>query len=53
MADWPKRPDGTNKTMGEMTPEERKAQVQASLGRLKAELENPKIAEVIERPVQP
>jgi hypothetical protein len=34
---WPKRADGTNMTMGEMTPEQQREQVRASVGRLKAE----------------
>lgn len=34
---WPKRPDGTNMTMGEMTKEQRREQTRAAVGRLKAE----------------
>lgn len=32
---WPKRPDGTNKTMGEMTADEQKAQWKASSERVR------------------
>lgn len=35
---WPTRADGTNKTMGEMTKEERREQVKASIERTKYEL---------------
>lgn len=47
MTIWPKRPDGTNKTMGEMTPEERREQFEAAAQRLKAELESPEMQRVI------
>ena len=47
MSTWPKRPDGTNKTMGEMTPEERREQMEAAVLRLKAELEHPKMQEAM------
>lgn len=33
---WPTRPDGTNKTMGEMTPEERREQWAGAVDRYKA-----------------
>lgn len=33
---WPKRDDGTNKNMGEMTPAERREQWQAAVDRYKA-----------------
>ena len=42
MTDWPKHPDGRNKKMGEMTPDERREQFRASLARLKAEFEDPR-----------
>jgi hypothetical protein len=42
-APWPKRPDGSNKTMGEMTPAERRAQFTAACQRLKAEFERPEV----------
>lgn len=38
---WPKRPDGSNKTVGEMTPEEKRAAFQGAAQRVKAELEHP------------
>lgn len=39
MNGWPKREDGTNKTMGEMTRDERRAQFKASIVRIKVEME--------------
>jgi hypothetical protein len=39
---WPKHSDGTNKTMGEMTSEERREQWKKGAERLKKELESPK-----------
>lgn len=36
-ADWPKRPDGSNKSVGEMTPAERERVMRASVDRLKPE----------------
>lgn len=47
MSNWPKREDGTNKTMGEMTKEERREQTTASLLRLKAEFEEPKMQKAL------
>lgn len=38
---WPKHPDGTNKRVGDMTPEEKRAVFQAATLRLKAEFEQP------------
>lgn len=38
---WPKRPDGSNMTMGEMTPEQRRAQWKAAVLRVKAKCERP------------
>ena len=32
---WPKREDGSNKSLGEMTPEERRAQLKAAVERFK------------------
>jgi hypothetical protein len=45
MTNWPKHPDGRNKTMGEMTPEESRAVIAASCARLKAEFEHPVMQE--------
>ncbi len=39
MSTWPKHPDGTNKTMGEMTPEERREQTMLSCERLRKKFE--------------
>lgn len=36
-APWPKHPDGTNKTLGEMSKEERRQQVAKSVERVAAE----------------
>jgi hypothetical protein len=33
---WPKRPDGSNMTLGEMSPEDRRAQLKAAAERFKA-----------------
>ena len=33
---WPKRPDGSNMSIGEMSPEDRKAQLRAAAERFKA-----------------
>ena len=41
MSDWPKHPDGRTKKMGEMTPEEARAVIQASCQRLKVEFDHP------------
>lgn len=49
MSDWPKRPDGSNKTVGEMTREERSAVFKAATARLKAEFEHPKVQDAIAR----
>ena len=38
---WPKRPDGSNMTIGEMTPEQRREQFRRSVLRIKAEFEHP------------
>ncbi len=35
MSDWPTRPDGTNKTIGEMTEEERRPLLRAAFLRSK------------------
>lgn len=45
MSNWPKREDGSNKTVGEMTSEEKREVFKASAARLKAEFENPLIQE--------
>jgi hypothetical protein len=47
--EWPKRPDGSNKTMGEMTSEERRVQFAAACQRVKAEFEHPKMQEMFQR----
>ena len=36
--EWPKRPDGSPKNFGEMTPAERKAQLQGAVNTLQQEL---------------
>lgn len=36
MSTWPKHPDGSNKTIGEMTREEAQEQIRLSALRLKA-----------------
>lgn len=41
---WPKHPDGRNKRMGEMTSEERRAQIQASAKRIADGLYKPRAA---------
>lgn len=38
MSNWPKREDGTNKTIGQMTRDERREQFAASANRIKAEM---------------
>jgi hypothetical protein len=38
---WPTRPDGTNKTFGEMTREEQRVQMKAAGRRLEAEFAEP------------
>lgn len=38
---WPMRPDGTRKTMGELSPEQQKAILREVCAKLKAELESP------------
>lgn len=38
---WPTRPDGSNMTMGEMTPEQRRAQWKAAAIRWRARGEQP------------
>lgn len=43
MIDWPKHPDGRNMKMGEMTPEQRRAQWKAAAERFKAEVERPEM----------
>ena len=42
---WPKRPDGTNMTMGEMTPEQRREQWRLAAKRVKGEFEQPAVKE--------
>jgi hypothetical protein len=44
-SEWPKHPDGSNKRVGDMTPEERRAVFKAAGIRLKAELERPEVQE--------
>jgi hypothetical protein len=39
MSTWPKRPDGSNMTMGEMTPEQRREQMRLAAQRVKAKME--------------
>lgn len=43
MSDWPKRPDGRNKKVGEMTPDERREVFAASAKRLAAEFQRPEV----------
>lgn len=38
---WPTRPDGSNKTMGEMTPDEQRAQWKDAVASVKRDFENP------------
>ncbi len=42
MGKWPTRADGQNKTVGEMTPEERREVIAAAAQRVKAQFEAPK-----------
>lgn len=49
MDTWPKRPDGSNKTMGEMTPAERSEQTRIACERLQMELNQPSIQEGLAR----
>lgn len=46
---WPKRPDGSNKTMGEMTQEERRAQTTAACRKLEREFAQPAFQDAIRR----
>lgn len=39
---WPKHPDGRNMRLGEMTPEERRAQIKASVQRIADRLYDPR-----------
>ena len=41
---WPKHPDGRNKTMGEMTKEERREQWFAAVARSKQYFERPDVS---------
>lgn len=43
MSDWPTRPDGSNMTVGEMTPEQRRAVFAAAVQRTKAHFERPEV----------
>ena len=47
--EWPKRPDGSNKSMGEMTREEQKAVLRPILADLKRELESPEFRATLAR----
>jgi len=49
MTEWPKRPDGSNMTMGEMTAEQRLVQWRAAATRFKAEIEQPHVQAQIAR----
>lgn len=44
---WPKRADGSNMTMGEMTPEQRRHQMKLAAERAKKRFENPAMADKI------
>lgn len=50
---WPKRPDGTNKTMGEMTREERRAQWKDAAERARVTFSDPRIRAAIEATTHP
>jgi hypothetical protein len=41
MSDWPKRPDGSNMTVGEMTPEDARRVTREAAERLKAQFADP------------
>lgn len=43
MANWPTHPDGTNKRVGDMTPEERKRVFAEAAARVKADFERPEV----------
>lgn len=41
MSDWPKRPDGSNMSIGEMTPEDARRVMREAAERFKAKFEDP------------
>lgn len=45
---WPSHPDGRRKTVGEMTPEERKAQFKDAAHRVKETMEAPAMRQAIQ-----
>jgi hypothetical protein len=45
---WPMHPDGRQKKMGEMTPEERKAQFKDAVQRVKTTMETPAMRQAIQ-----
>lgn len=45
---WPKRRDGSNKTLGEMTPEERRTQFVEACEKLRPEIESPEMRTALE-----
>jgi hypothetical protein len=44
---WPKRPDGSNKTVGEMTPAEKREQFAKAAKRVQAEFEDPAMQKAV------
>jgi hypothetical protein len=44
---WPRRPDGTKMTMGEMTPWQRREQLAASAKRFQKRMDDPRVKEQI------
>jgi len=44
---WPTRADGTNKTVGEMTPDERRAAFAEAAERVKQEMESPEMQRAV------
>lgn len=48
-AQWPKRADGSPKTMGEMTSVERRQQTQAAVAKTQAYFNRPEVKAAIER----
>jgi len=53
MTDWPKHPDGTNKTIGEMTPEESRPLLRAAFLRSKIGEIAPHLKDAFAPPLTP
>jgi hypothetical protein len=48
-SEWPKHPDGSNKRVGDMTPEESRAVFKAAGERVKAQFERPAVQAALDK----